>query len=151
MKRMLAFAALTMAASSLALGQMTGKKAKGDSLQQAVMQMEEELRAAIAKSDTKAYGRLLGDDYIYTNQDAVVRTKAEMVSAYDSGKLKYESVKFDEIKVHAYGDTAVVTGRNTSKGQDNGKDISGQFRYTRVYVKRQGRWQLVATQVTRIP
>jgi ketosteroid isomerase-like protein len=156
MKRMLVVAALTMAASSLALGQMIGKKAnysnqKGDSLQQAVMQMEEALRAAIAKSDTKAYGRLLGDDYIYTNQDAVVRTKAEMVSAYDSGKLKYESVKFDEIKVHAYGDTAVVTGRSTAKGQDNGKDFSGQYRYTRVYVKRQGRWQLVATQSTRIP
>ncbi len=115
------------------------------------MQVEEDLRVAISKGDTKAYGRIVGDDYVFTNQDALVRTKAQMVSAYDSGSLKYESVKFDEIKVHAYGDTAVVTGRQTVKAQDNGKDISGQFRYTRVYVKRQGRWQLVATQVTRIP
>jgi len=156
MKRMLAVAALTMAASSLALGQMTGKKAnysnqKGNSVEQAVMQMEEALRAAITKSDTKAYERLVADDYVFTNQDAVVRTKAQVMSAYDSGSLKYESVKFDEIKVHPYGDTAVLTGRSTLKGQDNGKDIGGQFRYTRVYVKRQGRWQLVATQLTRIP
>ena len=156
MKRMLAVAALTMAASSLALGQMTGKKAnyfnqKGDSVEQAVMQMEEELRVAVTKGDMKTYGRIVGDDYVFTNQDAVVRTKAQMVSAYDSGSLKYESVKFDEIKVHAYGDTAVVTGRQTLKGQDNGKDLSGQFRYTRVYVKQQGRWQLVATQTGRIP
>jgi ketosteroid isomerase-like protein len=156
MKRMLAVAALTMAASSLALGQITGKKAnysnqKGDSVEQAVMQMEEGLRVAISKGDTKAYARIVGDDYVFTNQDAVVRTKAQMVSAYDSGSIKYESVKFDEIKVHAYGDTSVVTGRQTLKGQDNGKDISGKFRYTRVYVKRQGRWQLVATQTTRIP
>jgi len=156
MKRMLAVAALTIAASSLALGQMTGRKAnysnqKGDKVEQAVMQMEEDLRVAISKGDTKAYGRIVGDDYVFTNQDAVVRTKAQMVSAYDSGSIKYESVKFDEIKVHAYGDTALVTGRQTLKGQDNGKDISGKFRYTRVYVKRQGRWQLVATQATRIP
>jgi len=156
MKRMLAVAALTMAASSLALGQMTGKKAnyanqKVDNVEQAVMQLEEELRVAITKGDMKAYGRLVGDDYVYTNQDAVVRTKAQMVSAYDSGSLKYESAKFDEIKVHAYKDTAVVTGRNTAKGKDNGKDFVGQFRYTRVYVKRQGTWQLVATQATRIP
>jgi ketosteroid isomerase-like protein len=156
MKRMLVVAALTMAASSLALGQMTGKKAnyanqKVDSVEQAVMQLEEELRVAITKGDMKAYGRLVGDDYVYTNQDAVVRTKAQMVSAYDSGSLKYESAKFDEIKVRAYGDTAVVTGRNTTKGKDNGKDFVGQFRYTRVYVKRQGTWQLVATQATRIP
>ena len=154
MKRMLAVSALTMAASFLALGQMTkanDSNQKGDSVEQAVMQLEEELRAAISKSDTKTYGRIVGDDYVFTNQDAVVRTKAQMVSAYDSGSIKYESVKFDDIKVHAYGDTAVVTGRQTLKGQDNGKDISGQFRYTRVYVKRQGRWQLVATQATRIP
>ena len=155
MKRMLVVAALTMAASSLALGQIAGKKAnyaiqKSDSVEQEV-QVEEDLRVAISKGDTKAYGRIVGDDYVFTNQDAVVRTKAQMVSAYDSGSLKYESVKFDEIKVHVYGDTAVVTGRQTVKAQDNGKDISGQFRYTRVYVKRQGRWQLVATQVTRIP
>ena len=156
MKRMLAVAALTMAASSLALGQITGKKAnysnqKSDSVEQAVMQMEEDLRVAISKGDAKAYGRIVGDDYVFTNQDALVRTKAQMVSAYESGSIKYESVKLDDLKVHAYGDTAVVTGRSTQKGQDNGKDIRGQFRYTRVYVKRQGRWQLVATQVTRIP
>jgi len=156
MKRMLVVAALTMAASSLALGQMSGKKAnyanqQVESVEQAVMQLEEELRVAITKGDMKAYGRLVGDDYVYTNQDAVVRTKAQMVSAYDSGSLKYESAKFDEIKVHAYGHTAVVTGRNTTKGKDNGKDFVGQFRYTRVYVKRQGTWHLVATQATRIP
>ncbi len=156
MKRMLAVAALTMAASSLALGQMTGKRVnysnqKGDSVEQAVLQMEEELRVAITKNDTKAYGRLLDDDYVFTNQDALVRTKAQMMSAYESGSIKYESLKFDDLKVHAYGDSAVITGRSTSKGQDNGKDISGQYRYTRVYVKRQGKWQLAATQVTRIP
>ena len=156
MKRMLAVAALTMAASSLALGQITGKKAnysnqKSDSVEQAVMQMEEDLRVAISKGDAKAYGRIVGDDYVFTNQDALVRTKAQMVSAYESGSIKYESVKLDDLKVHAYGDTAVVTGRSTVKGTDNAKDISGQFRYTRVYVKRQGRWQLVATQLTHIP
>jgi ketosteroid isomerase-like protein len=122
-----------------------------ENVEQAVLRMEEELRVAITKSDTKTYSRLLGDDYVFTNQDAVLRTKAQMVSAYDSGSLKYESIKFDEIKVHPYGDTAVVTGRSTQTGKDNGKDIRGQFRYTRVYVKRQGSWQLVATQSTRIP
>jgi ketosteroid isomerase-like protein len=156
MKRMLAVAVLTMAASSLALGQMTGRKSnyssqKDNSVEKALMQMEEDLRAAILKRDAKAYGRIVGEDYVFTNQDAVLRTKAQMVSSYESGSIKYESIKFDELKVHAYGDTAVVTGRQTVKGQDAGKDISGVFRYTRAYVKRQGRWELVATQLTRVP
>jgi len=119
---MLAVAALTMAASSLALGQMSGKKAnhsnqKGDSVEQAVMQMEEDLRIAITKSDTKAYGRIVANDYVFTTQDAVVRNKAQMVSAYDSGNIKYESAKFDDMKVHPYGNTAVVTGLSTVKTQ----------------------------------
>ena len=122
-----------------------------ENVEQAVLQMEEELRVAVTNGDMKTYGRIVGDDYVFTNQDAVVRTKAQVMSAYDSGSLKYESIKFDEIKVHAYGDTAVLTGRSTQTGKDNGKDIAGQFRYTRVYVKRQGRWQIVATQSTRIP
>jgi uncharacterized protein (TIGR02246 family) len=156
MKRILAVAALMIAASSVALGQITGRKAnhsiqKSESVEQAVTEMEEALRVAISKGDAKAYARIVGDDYVFTNQDAVTRTRPQMVSAYESGSIKYESVKFDEIKLHSYGDTAVVTGRSTVKGQDGGKDISGQTRYTRVYVKRQGRWQLVATQSTTIP
>src|ERR1044071_522541 len=123
MKRIFALAAMTMAASSLVFGQMTGKKAnysnlKSVGVEQAVMQMEEDLRVAISKGDAKAYGRIVGDDYVFTNPDAVMRTKAQMVSAYESGSIKYESVKFDEIKVHAYGDTAVGTGRSTVKGID---------------------------------
>src|SRR5437867_11111488 len=98
MKRMLAGAALTIAASSLALGQMTGKKGnysnqKSDSVEQAVMQMEEDLRVVISKGDAKAYGRIVGDDYVFTNQDAVNRTRAHIVSTYESGSIKYESIK----------------------------------------------------------
>ena len=156
MKRMLLIATLTLAATTFALAHMSGKNAnhsnqKGENVEKAVMQMEENLRAAVAKADAKEYAGIVGDNYVFTNHDAVVRTKAEMVSGYSGGTIKYDSLTFDDIKVYAYGDTAVVTGRSTSKGQDIGKDISGTFRYTRVYVKQQGKWQLVATQSTRIP
>ena len=163
MKKLFGVMLLTFVALSTSLGQTqtpekkvekvqpAGEKVSSSNTEQAVIQLEEDLRAAIAKGDSKAYARIVGDDYVFTNQDAVVRTKAQMVSAYDAGSIKYESVKFDEIKVQAYGDTAVVTGRQMVKGQDNGKDISGEYRYTRVYVKRQAGWELVATQTTRIP
>ncbi len=155
MKRMLAVAALTVAASSLALGQITGKKAdyanqKTDSAEQAVMQMEHEFAASVEKSDTVTYGRLVGDDYTFTTEDGVVRTKAVLIASFKSGERNYESVSFDDIKVRLYGNTAVVIGRSTVKGQNKGQDIGGQYRYTRVYVKRQRRWQLVANQSTRI-
>lgn len=145
MKRMLIVPILILAASSLAFGQ------GGDGFENAIKQLEEELRVAVLKRDTKAYARLVADDYLFTTHNAMVRTKAQMLEGYNSGAIKYESLKFDDIKVRVYGDTAVVTGRSTSKGADQGQDLSGVFRYTRVYVKRPSGWQLVATQATRIP
>ena len=131
MKRILVIAALAAAASSLAFGQMKDKKAdqqmhQTGSAERALVQMEHELAAAIEKSDTVKYQRLVGDDYTFTNQDGVVKTKADMIAVYKSGELKYESASFDDIKVRLYGNTAVVIGRSTVKGQNKGQDISGQ-------------------------
>ncbi|HUE83921.1 MAG TPA: nuclear transport factor 2 family protein [Pyrinomonadaceae bacterium] len=145
MKRLFLVPILILAASSLAFGQ------GGDGFENAIKQLEEELRVAVLKRDTKAYAQLVADDYLFTTHNAIVRTKAQMLEGYTSGAIKYESLKFDDIKVRVYGDTAVVTGRSTSKGADQGQDFSGVFRYTRVYVKRPSGWQLVATQATRIP
>ncbi len=52
--------------------------------------------------------------------------------------------------MRAYGDTAVVHGLETEKSSYKGKDTSGQYRFTDVFVKRNGRWQAIATQVTRV-
>ena len=144
-KRLFFVPILMLAAASLALGQ------GGDNIEQTIKQLEEDLRVAVMKRDTKAYARLTAEDYLFTTHNAMVRTKTQMLEAYNSGDINYESLKFDDIKVRVYGDTAVVTGRSTSKGTDKGQDLSGVFRYTRVYVKRPSGWQLVATQTTRIP
>jgi ketosteroid isomerase-like protein len=53
--------------------------------------------------------------------------------------------------VRVYGNSAVVTSRAALKGQRQGQDISGQYRGIDVYVKKQGRWQIVAAQATYIP
>ena len=50
-----------------------------------------------------------------------------------------------------YGNTAVVTGQVNQKSTNDGADTSGQNRFTRVYVKQNGRWISVANQATAIP
>jgi hypothetical protein len=67
-----------------------------------------------------------------------------------SGSLKYESLKLEDVKVRVYGDAAVASGRITVNGRIGTHDIIGQDRFLTVYVKRQGRWQQVATQAARI-
>ncbi len=144
-------AVLVIAASSLATGQTLSGNANRDSrAEQSVRQLENELIEAQMRGDTTVFGRILADDFTGTNAFGTVANKAEVLNLYRTGSIKRESVSLDDVNVRVYGDTAVVTGRATLKGQFTGQDTTGKFRYTRVYVKRNGRWQVVAWQATRI-
>jgi hypothetical protein len=52
------------------------------------------------------------------------------------------------MKVRIYGDTAIVTGRSDAKGVVGGRELKGPVMFTRVYVKKGGKWQSVAFQQT---
>ena len=58
------------------------------------------------------------------------------------------SVKYDSLTVRIYGDVAVLRGIADNTGSMRGFPFSGKIRYTRVFVKRDGRWQAVAMQQT---
>ena len=121
-----------------------------ENVEQAIRQLVNERDQAVQRGDTAAIDRIYADDYISTNIYGVVRTKSQVIEDFKSGALKIESVTSDEVNVRAHGDTAIVTGRTTMKVQDRGRDTSGQSRFTQVYMKRNGRWQIVAFQLTRI-
>ena len=60
----------------------------------------------------------------------------------------FENSDFD---IRVYGDTAVVIARGTVRGRYSGQDASGQFRYTRVWTRRGGRWYAVAAHSSMLP
>jgi ketosteroid isomerase-like protein len=73
------------------------------------------------------------------------------VSIHSFKEVRHENTDdADDMKVRVYGDEAVVTGRNTTKGQFKGRDISGQYRWTDTWAKRNGRWQCVAEHDSKI-
>ena len=79
------------------------------------------------------------------------RTKAQWLANHKPGQSPYDAYDVDDMKIRVYGDTAVVTARTTPKGRDSkGKPITGQYRYLRVWAKRDGQWRAVAFQGTRI-
>jgi hypothetical protein len=80
-----------------------------------------------------------------------MQSKAEFLSDIKSGTLKLESSKYSDMKVQtADADMAVVMYRSNDKGTYKGKDITGEYRWLDVFVKRGGKWQIAIDQGTQI-
>ncbi len=115
-----------------------------------VRQAEHARFAAMIKADTAALDKLLAPELIYTHGDARRIDKAAFISDFKTGAFKYLTIDPKEINVKVYGDVAVVAGAAAMQIVNNGAPASIQIRYTNVHVKRNGAWQMVAWQATRI-
>jgi ketosteroid isomerase-like protein len=120
----------------------------GASAEDEIAKVEQERNRAIVTGDVAALDRMTSQDYTFITQRGELRSKAEIIDGFSSGSFKYGAREVSDLKVRVYGDTAVVTGRAIQKGTENAKDYSGENRFTRVYVKQEGRWVSVALQVT---
>src|SRR5438045_4608173 len=116
----------------------------------ALEQMEKDRAQAVIKKDTATVDKMTADDYQLIDTNGKIRSKAETIDAIKSGVINLQSNDIDDVKVQVYGNAAVVTGRSNPKGTIDGKDVTGPLRFTRVYVKRNGNWQAVLFQQTRI-
>jgi hypothetical protein len=115
-----------------------------------IRSLETRLREASLSRSTDVLQYILADDYTNTNAFGVVRNKAQVIADIESGDVRLEAIDLDDISVDLYGSVAVLTAKRTVRGRGKGNDPSGQFRQLRVYAIRQGRWQAVMLQVTRI-
>lgn len=152
MKQIPIILALLLAVSSPGFAQKAEKgKVDGASVEVLIRRMEEDGRQATLKNDVEATQGLLGDDWMNTNSNGTVTTKPQLLALLKSSPFSFVSIEDDDVMIRAYEGAAVVTGRSVRKrsGQD-GKVIAQQFRFTRVYAKRDGRWQVVAAQSTPI-
>jgi ketosteroid isomerase-like protein len=115
-----------------------------------ILSLEEARNQAVLHGDATALDWMTSDDYTFITLRGELRTKSDILKGFASGSFHYDSRQISDLKVRVYGDTAVVTGRSVQKGMENGKDYSGDYRFTRVYVKEKGRWLSVALQTTLI-
>ena len=104
---------------------------------------QERIQAQIA-ADAAALDRLYAEDFIGIGPSGTVRAKAQVIADFTSGSLRFRTITTDDVQWRVYGDTAVETGRSTMDGQDGAKTVPSDNRFTRVWAKREGRWQLVA-------
>ena len=125
-------------------------QAQTTNVEQELIRLEREWAAAFVKLDAAAYERIEADDFILTDDAGGIETKAEEVASLRDGGWKVQGLQLDDLKVRVYGDAAVVIGRLIQKAQRKGVDESYTGRFTDTWVRRGGRWQVVASQLTRI-
>ncbi len=119
--------------------------------EQEVIQVENRRFQAMMDADTDALESILADELTYTHTSAALDTKESFIQRLASGMLKYESVAPSNMQVRNYGDTAVVTGNAEVQVSNSSNRTSFSIRFTDVLVQRDGRWQVVAWQSTRLP
>jgi hypothetical protein len=139
----LSLAALVFVAAILA-------KTQTGSVEQELIKLENGWNDAEVKQDWAFIDKILADDYISTNGDGVVSTKAQGMERLKSGEIVVMSAAADDFRVRVYGDAAVVTLRYASKSRTRGEETSEQERITDTWVKLAGRWQCVAAHYSRI-
>ena len=124
-------------------------KSDKNSVEQTLIQMEQDWSQADIKKDATTLNRILAGDWIGIDFEGTVLNKAQALTGISSNSGSLESTVLRDIKVRVYGNTAVVTGTDTERGEYHGKD-SGKYLWTDVFVRRNGRWQAVSSQSTKL-
>jgi len=118
---------------------------------QAIIELDAKRMEAMAKQDIATLTAVLADDLIYAHSSARLDTKQSLLANMQSGATVYNSVEPSEVKAQDLGDAVVLTGIARIRVTSNGKPNAFGVRFTDVYAKRGGQWQMVAWQSTRLP
>ncbi len=104
----------------------------------------------MAEKDIATLRTLLADDLIYTHSTARLDTKQSLIGAMESGSTVYTGVEPSDVKAQDLGDAVVLTGIAAISVMSNGTPNAFRVRFTDVYAKRGGQWQMVTWQSTRL-
>lgn len=118
--------------------------------QQTLMQLELDWDRAFLRKDVAFIQTVLADEFLATYDDGTRGDKAEELRLAATFNQQIESSTLDEFMVKIYGDTAVVWFSRHLAGPSRGRRLEVNFRFTDVFVWRDGRWQCVASHSTKI-
>ncbi len=129
-------------------GQNTSKTEKPNQAADELIAIEKKRSEAIAKHDTDFLSKLYADDFRGVTAIGYEVNKETLMKVFkrDDPNTKFE---LQDLQARVFGDTAVVTGKLIGKKTETG-EVVHESKYMHVYVKRDGRWQIVAGQGTMV-
>jgi ketosteroid isomerase-like protein len=113
-------------------------------------QIEQKIVRAWLEGDRKTIESILAPDWSVIDLTGRLLTRAQVLQELGSGERKIESGSVDDLNVRMFGNIAIVTGRSVLTGTYQGNRVSVVQRFTDVFAKREGGWQVVASQGTQV-
>lgn len=107
---------------------------------------EEARYAVMIAQDRGALAAILADEFIYHQPSGKVQSKAGYIDQVTGGDVKIRKAERYDIQIHVYGDAATATGSTRVDVELKGEPKQFDLRFLDVWVKRDGRWQIVARQ-----
>jgi ketosteroid isomerase-like protein len=113
---------------------------------QELADLQQRLARAWLAADRAAVERIIAADWTVTGADGRVSTRQEVLrDVFDTKVHRILALEIDDVRVRVFGETAVVTGRTKGRGEYAGVPYDVTIRFTDVFVRRDGRWEAVAS------
>jgi ketosteroid isomerase-like protein len=141
---------LVCACAGLGMGPTRMAAADQSGVAAHLKQLETNWLQAMKDGNTTRLNEIVADDWVGIGPEGTKETKQEYVDGVKSGKDKVESFEMGPMEVKVLGHVAVVQGSDTHKGTYDGKDDSGKYAWTDVFVNRGGKWQAVRSQMAKV-
>src|SRR5712691_8323647 len=114
-------------------------------IEQHLRQLDDEWAKAVMRGDGETLNRIMADDFFFT-YPLEGDDKAQFIGDVTSGDLKIEHISREQVSVRVFGNTAVLTARDSATWLYHGRELSGQYKIIKVFAERKGQWQLCAFQ-----
>lgn len=99
------------------------------------------------KHDATAMGSMLHPDFVFTDYDGTVMSKPQFLASIRDISNTLSLEVSDDMKLHRFGDTVVVTGATREKGKQRGKTFEHHGRFTDTWIRHGNEWICVASQL----
>jgi ketosteroid isomerase-like protein len=100
--------------------------------------------------DADAMGKMLDSDFVLTDYDGSVMSRAQFLASIRDNSTQLTVEVSTDMKLHRHGDTVIVIGATHEKGTEKGKPFSHVGRFTDTWIKKDGQWLCIASQLSLI-
>ena len=118
--------------------------------EQALVKIQHDWADARLKRDSSFAAQIEADNFTVVWPDGQIINKQDDVKSYEADGAVFSEFKITDLDVRFYGETAIVVGQGSIKGHTPTKDLSGRYVWTDTFVKQNGAWKAVASQVNSV-